>query len=319
MVAKLMRVAARRRRDLSSRQDRRPGRCDRGAAGGAGARPSVDARVLLPGLPALTGALREARSRSVACSRRGAVRQRRVDRRPSRCAIARTRARGTCCATTRLYARAGNALRRHAAATSLPTTAPLRPARAGGVAPGRRRCIAAWLPQCCTDTTGTPAWQRVHAFSRRAGREPRRQCLHDPQPRLPGRVRATGVCRAGLARRRPARAWRRIPRPVVVHEGGPALCRPHHHGQPELRAGNPNPGTRRWPRWPAARTQCRAVRAFSTVSTMRSGTRRRTARWQRRFPRRRHGRQGALQDRRCSANAVSTCRTRRRCSRSSAA
>ena len=83
--------------------------------------------------------------------------------------------------------------------------------------------------------------------------------VHRPQPGLPGHLPAVGVPAAGLARLPVRNQRHRVLGPGVVHEGRPAVRRPHHHGQPHLCAGNPRPRTGLRSGWPAARARGRRV------------------------------------------------------------
>ncbi|MCK7498576.1 MAG: hypothetical protein MZW92_54090 [Comamonadaceae bacterium] len=105
-----------------------------------------------------------------------------------------------------------------------------------------------------------------------------------------------------------------VPRPAVVHEGRPALRRPHHHREPDLRARDPaRPSFGCGLDGAAARARAGAGAASSTASTtdgVEPGHRRRTS--PPRYDADRLAGKAQLQGARCSAN--SACEpTPRRC------
>ena len=69
----------------------------------------------------------------------------------------------------------------------------------------------------------------------------------------------------------------RIPRPAVVHEGRAEVRRPHHHRQPDLRPRDRHARVRLRAGRRDPRPRRRRLRASSTASTTRSGTRPPTA------------------------------------------
>ena len=172
------------------------------------AQAGADARVLLPGLPALRGALRDARVVADRRSRPGAV------RRPSSSQGVSTRrrwpaVRGLLVRHDGLYARHRHALWRRQRPSL--RRQPRAASRCSAWPPRAwpKALDAAWRAAGrCMRTTGTPAWRLAYlAFARAAGTQPGGQRLHGPQPGLPGPVRAR--------RRSPSSACPR----------GPAACR----------------------------------------------------------------------------------------------
>ena len=96
------------------------------------------------------------------------------------------------------------------------------------------------------------------------------------QHRLPGpvpglRLRHAGTAAAGLRHR-----WRRVLRQCLLPQGRACDGGPHHHGEPQLCAGNLHAGIWHGPRRAAAGTGAACSPASSTASTTRCGTRRTT-------------------------------------------
>ena len=113
---------------------------------------------------------------------------------------------------------------------------------------------------------------RVRARGRPAGHGDDR-----PQSGLPGPVRrrpasASSACR----RRRFAGRRRRVLRPDRLSQGRAVLRRPADHGQPDLRAGDPDRGRGHGSAMACCARRADVWSASSTASTTRSGTRRPT-------------------------------------------
>ena len=266
--------AARRRRDLPAAQDRRPGRRARRPAGGAGARRRRRARAAagVPGARAGAARRREVVPRvqppwggAPATLLRGRLDAPALRRRADLPAAARRAVRPR--PATPTATPSGAALRRQ--------PPPLRAARPGRRAPGRGRSTPTGCRRCVHGHDWhaglAPAYLRAsRARGRRAARPACSRSTTWPTRAL---FAPPVLRRAGPAGRRLHAARRRVPRPGVVHEGGAALRRPHHHREPDLRARDPGRRTRLRPRRPAARAPRGAVAASSTASTTRCGTR----------------------------------------------
>ena len=239
-----------------------------GALPQALATQGADVRLLLPGLPAIIDAVLHAEA---------GVRDRPVLRRGARDAAAARRCRTASVPVyvidaPYLYRRGGGPYQDADGAEwadNLQRFALLGWV-AAHLAAGRAR-PGLGARRACMRTTGMRRWPaptspRTRPTQAAIG-------LHRAQPGLPGPVPARRLGAAGPAVALHVAGGAGVPRPAVVHEGGPEVRRPRHHRQPDLRARDRHARVRLRPGRRDPRPRRAMSSASSTASTTRSGTR----------------------------------------------